>query len=746
MRMWAQSRSGKILLLGALGVLLQQVTVPYTAALFGVTQAASLLHLHMGLLLAVAMLDRDRWVLAGVFALVFLGWVMRAWTLSYDMAVWLPIGAMSYFLTWAWSVLCARWMGWPKPPGRARIGKRDLARFAGFGLLLFPLGTTAIALLAGLHLSYVDRMVVAIQILFAKHFGVVVITFPLVMAWCERHAPRPRVLRWQEWFWPLLLGLFVVASIAASERVHTAFAMLSGDRPIVLMDYRFALFALLGWCALRLRPRYSMLLLSLTMFALVHAIAGSAERNGTPPGFVNLVHLAFELSVLLMAMLYFLALRRDARELAARLEEETRRDTATGLPNLTALRHYIERAPLLAPSEVGFLLLDHTDDLVAGFGLDIQVRVTTTVAARLAGIARPYLVGSGQFALLTAEGEEGEDRWKRAIDAVEAIEVDSEGQRFGLSPYLGVARPTDATPEAVEAALLLASQLAFEARRRNEVRPLYDDDASFPKSAAMRQQLHDAADALACLRNQRVELHFQPIRPLDPAHPACLEPDYAIGEVLCRLRGAQGELLCPDNFLGPIEAVGRSVELDLAVMYALFDLLRQHPRALPRIQRIAVNLTGQSLASVSFKRQFEDLLADSPLPLSALCFEITENAVITSEAHTRSFLDELRKRGCRIAIDDFGKGMQSFARLKELPVDIIKIDGAFVRHVVERGRDYALVEASVSIARAFDAETVAEFVETQATADCLRELGVQWMQGYLYARPKPLAGMLAQAE
>ena len=744
---WAHSRSGKILLLGALGVLLQQVAVSYTATLFGVTRDASLLHLHMGLLLAVAMLDRDRWVLAGTFILVFLGWVARAWAQAYDMAVWLPIGAIAYLLSLGWTLLCAHWMGWPKPPGLARVDKRDLARFASIGLLLFPLGSTAIALLAGLQLSNTERMVAAAQILFARHFGVAVLTFPLVMAWCERNTPRSRTLRPHDWLWPLLLCLGVVASIAASERIQAAFAALQGDRPVVLMDYRFALFALLGWCALRLRPRSSMLLLVLTMFALVEAIAGAAERNGTPLGFVNLVHLAFELSVLLMAMLYFVVIERESREFAARLEDETRRDTATGLPNLTALRHHIDRMRPLAPSgEVGYLLLDHTDDLVAGFGLDMQSRVMNTVAVRLAGIAQPFLVGMGQFALLPTEGEVGEDHWERAIDAVEAIEVDTGGQRFGLSPYLGVARRADATPEAVEAALLLASQLAFEARRRNEVRPLHDDDMSSSKSGAMRQQLHTATDALACLRNRRIELHFQPIRPLDKSHPANQEPEYAVGEVLCRLRGTQGELLYPDTFLGPIEAVGRSVELDLAVLHTLFELLHQQTRALPRIKRIAVNLTGQSLASVSFKQQFERLLADSPLPLSALCFEITENAVITSEAHTRSFLDDLRQRGCRIAIDDFGKGMQSFARLKELPVDIIKIDGSFVRHVAERGRDYALVEASVSIARAFDAETVAEFVETEATADCLRELGVQWMQGYLHAKPKPLAEMLALAD
>jgi EAL domain-containing protein (putative c-di-GMP-specific phosphodiesterase class I)/GGDEF domain-containing protein len=741
----AQGRAGRILLIGALAVLLQQIAAPYTASLSGVTALASLLHLQTGLLLAVAMLERDRWVLAGACFIVYLGWMARAIAAGYDMALWMPFGTLSHLLGFGWLLLCAHWMGWPKPRGQVRVGKGDLARFATIALLLFPCGMAAITLLGGWLWNDPDMFSGAIQIVFAKYFGVAVLTLPLVFAWSERGATRTEELRRRDWLWPATLGLALLVAYAAGTWIRAGFDDVVSERVVVMMDYRFALFALLGWCALRLRPHWSMLLLALTMFALVLALDGAAERNGTPLGFVNLAHLAFELGVLLMAILYFVVFERDARELAAALEQETRRDTATGLPNLAAMRHDIARTPTLAASgAVGFLLLDRTDDLVAGFGLDIQTRVAAAVAACLAETDRLYLLGMGQFALLSAGEDAGAGHWEHVIAAVEAIEVDTDGQRFRLSPYLGVAHWTEASPAAVEAALLLASELAFEARRRSEVRPLHDDDVASPQSGVLRQRLHATADALTHLRNQRIELHFQPIRRLDPTHPDHDEPDYAFGEVLCRLRDADGKLLHPHTFLGPIEAAGRTIELDLAVMKALFETLRQHPLALPRIRRIAVNLTGQSLASLSFRRQFEALLADSPLPLSSLCFEITENAVITSEVHTRSFLDDLHGRGCRIAIDDFGTGTQSFARLKEVPVDIIKIDGSFVRHVTEGGRDHALVEASVAIARAFNAATVAEYVETEATAECLRGLGLHWMQGFLYAEPRPLAEMLAE--
>ena len=740
---WWLTRGGKILLLGLAALLLQQVAAPYTASLAGLTADASLLHLHYGLLLAIAMLERDRWVLVGVMVVVTGGWLLRALASGYDMDVWLPLALLLMPVQVGWLLLCAWWMGYPAPSGRARVSKRRLARFALFGLLVYPVGGALISLLGSLTSADTVAWLGTIQTLFARYFGVAVLTFPLVMVWSGDHGLSGRILARGAWLWPLGLGLCLVLSVLVGEHLRTL-VVEGSDQAVVLMDYRFALFALLAWCVLRLRLRASMLVLSLVLFAWVQVLTGTAERNGTALGFINLVYLAFEVAVLLMAMLYFAVFERDGREFGQRMEEEARRDAITGLPNLNGLRHEIKRPGVLPPgAELGFLLLDHTDDLVVGFGLDIQAEVMKAVAARLEGTARPFVVGMGQFALLPVEGRDVD--WDGVADAVEMVEIDSDGHRFGLSPYLGVARRMGGAPGSLEEVVRQASQQAFEARRHSEVRPLHADDDAGRSGDAMRQTLRAATDALAGIRSGRLELHFQPIRPLDPAHPGSASPDHAVGEILCRLRDGHDQLKYPDSFIEPIEAVGRSVELDLAVLRTLFEQLREYPAALPGIRRMAVNLTGHSLVSTSFRRQFELLLADSPLLLSALCFEITEAAAISATPQVRGFLDELRRHGCRIALDDFGTGVQGFSRLKDLPVDILKIDGSFVRHVTQRGPDHALVEASVSIARAFDLETVAEFVETEDVAQVLRELGVQWMQGYLYARPRPLAEVLAAA-
>ncbi len=733
------SRAGKILLLGSLCLLLQQIPIPYRIDFFGSQAAASLIHLQTGVLLAIAMLERDRWVLIGTYFLVYLGWTVRQSGVEGGPSITLLWGFAVSLLGCGWTIACARWAGWPRPAETRRVRQADLVRFPGAGLFLYPAGLA----LLGASIILLSTPQVALsdvfQTFFAKQFGVAVVTMPLVIVWCERGRGPSRIPK-RGWWWPLLLCAVLVVSLWTTGHVRETLTEAQAPR-IVLMDYRFALFIVLAWCVLRLPAQWSMLALSGALLLLVYAVAGTAEYGNSAIGFFNLLHIALEVNILLMAMLYLWLINRDRRELAERLSEETLRDTVTGLPNLKALRlRMTQRAPRRA--ELGYLLLDQTDSLVAGFGLDTQAAAMNAVARRLSDMVDSYYVGTGQFALLPKAAAD-DDLWEILMARVEHAEIDADGQPVRLLPYLGVAIVPGGRPDKVDAALLTASHLAFNARQHGEVRPRYSEIGDSQMRHSHRQQLQNAAEALACLRNERVVLYFQPILPL-PAEAGGEAPSSVIyGEVLCRLRSESGELIPPARFMGPIEAAGRGAELDLAVLRALFRQLRKYPESLPYCRQVAINLTGQSLASTSFQVELRTLLADAPLPASSLCFEVTETAAISSTAAASQLLSDLRAKGCRIAIDDFGTGMQSFSRLKELPVDIIKIDGSFIRNVAARGNDFALVQASVAIAKAFGAETVAEFVENETIADCLRELGVQRVQGYLYGAPRPLSEVLS---
>ncbi len=729
MHRWVTTRGGKILLLGSLGLVLQQIAVPYHLELWGHSAKASLVHLHVGLMLAIAILDRDRWVMPGCYAIVTLGWLMRAVHFGYT-PLQLLIGSLVAVAGCAWMYWCVRvGMRRPAAPGNAPLSTADLFRFVLFGLLALPLGLAVLGVLYGTPFGTSSQVGGLIETLFAKYFGVLVITLPLVVAWTERGRP-PLAGRTGHLGLLLLLMLGGVLSVGLSRVVRIDFGgMPTGEA--VLTDYRIAVLAVLTWCMLHMRLVFAMPLLSATLLLMVGNLGGAAMLSRTPMGFLNLLHLALEMGIVLMAMMYYLLASRDREDMARRLAEQALRDSLTGLPNLRALRRQAEQRPQACG--LACLLLDQADTLAVGYGLGAQSAVMTEVAARLEahGVQSCYL-GSGQFALLAECG--GRTDWAGLLRDIEQPGFLVDGRNVRLLPYLGVAHFGGETGLDLDAALMQASSLAFEARGNNEVEPLYAD-ATQPTLRQAQERMHGASQVLAHLRRPGgLRLCFQPVVPLGQQ----VLHGRIVGEVLCRLDDGQGGLLAPGQFLPALEAARRGPELDLAVVAALFEQLRQAPELAAACAGISVNLTGQSLASGSFRLRLLELLGQAPLPLSRLCFEITETVAIFTAEQASRLLDELRGRGCRIAIDDFGVGMQSFARLKELPVDIIKIDGSFVRNLIHDPRDYAMVQASVAVARACGAEVVAEYVEDEDTAACLRQLGVHWAQGYLYARPMPL--------
>jgi Amt family ammonium transporter len=153
---------------------------------------------------------------------------------------------------------------------------------------------------------------------------------------------------------------------------------------------------------------------------------------------------------------------------------------------------------------------------------------------------------------------------------------------------------------------------------------------------------------------------------------------------------------------------------------------------------LAVNLSGTSLNEQAFA-EFILHTVGEPEIASALCFEITETAAVTSLSNVTFFMRELKTRGCKFALDDFGTGLSSFMYLKTLPVDYLKIDGQFISQIATDPVDRSMVEAISKVGRALGISTVAEWVESEAVLDELKRIGVDFAQGYHMARPMPLA-------
>jgi EAL domain-containing protein (putative c-di-GMP-specific phosphodiesterase class I) len=177
--------------------------------------------------------------------------------------------------------------------------------------------------------------------------------------------------------------------------------------------------------------------------------------------------------------------------------------------------------------------------------------------------------------------------------------------------------------------------------------------------------------------------------------------------------------------------------IDRWVVKRALELLKERRRLGAPLPLLAVNLSGTSLNEPSFVDFVLQSVSD-PAIASALCFEITETAAVTSLSNARYLMSELKQRGCKFSLDDFGTGVSSFVYLKTLPVDFLKIDGQFISHVAQDPVNRSMVEAISRVGRALGIATVAECVETQAVLDELKRIGVDFAQGFYLARPQPV--------
>jgi len=246
------------------------------------------------------------------------------------------------------------------------------------------------------------------------------------------------------------------------------------------------------------------------------------------------------------------------------------------------------------------------------------------------------------------------------------------------------------------------------------------------------REMHWVARVTQATEDDRLELYFQPIVALAG------EPAVAFHELTVRLRDDTGELVAPTEFIPAAERYNVMSAIDRWVVERAIALLHERQRAGKALPLFAVNLSGTSLNDQSFV-DFVLQSVGEPAIAAALCFEITETAVVTSLSNARFLMSELKARGCKFSLDDFGTGVSSFVYLKSLPVDFLKIDGQFISHITQDPVNRSMVEAIAKVGRALGIATVAECVESEAVLKELRRIGVDYVQGFHLATPLPVA-------
>ena len=214
-------------------------------------------------------------------------------------------------------------------------------------------------------------------------------------------------------------------------------------------------------------------------------------------------------------------------------------------------------------------------------------------------------------------------------------------------------------------------------------------------------------------------------------------------EVLLRMIDSDGSVVQPGAFLPAAERFYFATRIDRWVLRRGIDTLRSLAD-LSAIDTLCINLSGQSIGDRTFHRQAIDTLKEAGAEVCRrLCLEITETAAVTNMADASVFIEQVRALGVRIALDDFGAGASSFGYLKSLSVDLIKIDGQFIRDLIDDPLDDAAVRCFLDVARVVGVKTVAEFVDRVEVLDRVRELGIDFAQGFLLHRPEPIEVVLS---
>ncbi len=361
------------------------------------------------------------------------------------------------------------------------------------------------------------------------------------------------------------------------------------------------------------------------------------------------------------------------------------------------------------------------------FGLEIGDEVLVCVARALKRHIRNVdhigRYGSNKFAIVLNDCGPGTMRIvaDRLMDAVGRLTIETSIAKLTASIRVGgVSLPEYATTS--EAAMIAASKALDRARHKR-----LDSFVAYeprPEEENLRRRNALLADALmSALDENRMSLELQPMvaaRTGEPDHYECL----------LRMTRPDGTMITAGDFMAVAEQLGIVRLLDLRAQQLAIDLLKRYPGA-----QLSLNVSGLTAADnewlVSLHRQTQG----KRHILERLTVEITETAAIHDLQQSISFVETIKELGCKVAIDDFGVGYTNFRNLKALQADLVKIDGAFIKNVCRDSGDQAFVRAMVELARAFQMQTVAEFVGDAETAAYLRDAGIDYLQGYHFGAP-----------
>jgi diguanylate cyclase (GGDEF)-like protein len=378
-----------------------------------------------------------------------------------------------------------------------------------------------------------------------------------------------------------------------------------------------------------------------------------------------------------------------------------------------------------------FLDLDQFKDVNDLSGHLVGDVMLQRVAEQLSRLIRPSdtlaRVGGDEFALILPESraQDAQACAQRIQAAVRSIQVRDRERVHRVTVSIGIALFPDQGQDPQE--LLANADIAmFQAKEKGAGRlHLFSLDDRAREQVDARLTWRDKIGE--GLRDDRFVLHFQPIVTLATG-------SIHHWEALLRLRDLQGKLIYPDRFIPVAEKTGQIQAIDHWVLAHAIQCLGREPSL-----RLGINLSGRAMDDPALPLEIERLLGEHRVEPTRLILEVTETAAVSSLVKATELMKAVQRLGCGFVLDDFGTGYASYAYLRRLPVDEVKIDGAFIRDLANNREDRIFVKAITDMAHGMGKGVTAEYVETEAIYEILAELGVDYAQGYFLGRPQPEA-------
>ena len=415
-------------------------------------------------------------------------------------------------------------------------------------------------------------------------------------------------------------------------------------------------------------------------------------------------------------------------------------DSLTGLVKQGGFEFFLETAIAEARGtqkqhcvlHVNIDQLSVVNDTASRHGGDEVIRQTVrTIAAHLRESDTMSRIAGDQFGILLERctGDHGQKIAEQIRLAVEQAEIVFNDRTLKTSVSIGIATLNAETPD--PSSVLAGAELACSGSREkggNRIETFHDENAELVQR---RKQMHLVEKIQKAISEDGFTLYAQEIAPIQRAQ----DPRHY--EILLRmLDGA--DIVSPALFIPAAERYFLMPAVDRWVVDHALDVLADLPSDALADCLFAINLSGQSLGDPAFLEFLAPRLEQSIVPNQCICFEITETAAIQNLAAAKHFITTLSALGCQFSLDDFGVGLSSFSYLKSLPVDQLKIDGEFVKDLLDNQVSAAMVAAINQIGHTMGLKTIAEFVENDAIRMRLIEIGVDYAQGYGIGKPIPL--------